>query len=95
MRFLRTAKHIVVLPYVSCFVPSLAFAVPCKGDIAYESASLGEIEIRDWGWGRKSAKGVVCRETVSRNHVSHLMDVRGTVTRTHFGSTVSSVDENA
>ena len=59
MRVFRTAKYIIILPYVLYFVPFLAFAVPCKGDIAYESTSLREIEIRDWGWGRKSTKGVV------------------------------------
>lgn len=37
MRYLRTARHTAVLPYDSCSVPSLAFAVPCKEDIAIES----------------------------------------------------------
>jgi len=81
VRFLRTVKHTAVLPYVSCFVPSLAFAVPYKEDIAVESTSRQEKLRSGIGGGEGNPrKAWSVGETASRNHVSHLMAVRGTLT---------------
>lgn len=94
MRFLRTIKHTTISLYVLCFVPSLTFAILFKEDIAIESTSRQEkLRLGIGSEEGNTQKAWFVGETASRHHVSHLMVVRGTLTR--MFSRVSTVDENA